>query len=53
VPISAVLPQGPNIKVAGVASRWQRVGDLIGSGFVLLTSAPEADVLPLVPFGQF
>jgi len=27
------LRQGPHIKVATVASRWQRVGDLIGSGF--------------------
>jgi len=32
VPISAALHQGPHIKVAAVASRWQRVGDLIGSG---------------------
>jgi len=31
--ISAVLRQGPHIKVAAVASRWQRVGDLIGSEF--------------------
>jgi len=35
VSISAALRQGPHhtIKVATVASRWQRVGDLIGSGF--------------------
>jgi len=33
VPISETLRQGPHIKVATVASRWERVGDLIGSGF--------------------
>jgi len=38
VPISAALRQGPHIKVAAVASRWQRVGDLIGSGFEPHTS---------------
>jgi len=27
------LAPGPHIKVAAVASRWQRVGDLIGTGF--------------------
>jgi len=27
LPISAALRQGPHIKVAAVASRWQRVGD--------------------------
>jgi len=30
---AAALHQGPHIKVATVASRWQRVGDLIGSEF--------------------
>jgi len=30
VPISVSLCQGPHMKVAAVASRWQRVGDLIG-----------------------
>jgi len=34
MPISAALRQGPHIKVAAVANRWQRVGDLIGSRFV-------------------
>jgi len=33
VPISATLHQGPHIKIVTVASRWQHVGDLIGSGF--------------------
>jgi len=36
--VSAALRQGPHIKVAAVASRWQRMGDLIGSGFELYTS---------------
>jgi len=35
MPISAALRQGSHIKVAAVASRWQRVGDLICSGFEL------------------
>jgi len=30
--------QGPPIKVVAVASRWQRVGDLIGSRFESHTS---------------
>jgi len=38
MPISASLRQGSHIKVAAVASRWQRVGDLIGSGYELHTS---------------
>jgi len=33
VPISATLRQGPHIKIAAVAGRLQRVGDLIGSEF--------------------
>jgi len=37
VPISAALRQGPYIKVAEVTSRWQRVEDLLGSGFELHT----------------
>jgi len=32
VPISAALRQSPHIKIAAVASRWQRLGDLVGSG---------------------
>jgi len=36
--ISAALRQGLYIKVAAVASRWQRVGNLIGSGFEPHTS---------------
>jgi len=32
------LRQGPHIKVATVASRWQRMRDLIGSGFEPHTS---------------
>jgi len=46
------MRQGPIIKVAAVASRWQRVGDSIGLGFELHTSAPEADNLPLAPSGR-
>jgi len=51
VPISAAFYQGPHIKVAAVAGCWQRVGDLIGSGFDLnpIHPEPEADVLPLAP----
>jgi len=33
VPISAALRQDPDFKDAAGASRWQRVGDLIGLGF--------------------
>jgi len=36
--ISAALCQGPHIKVAAVASYWQHVENLIGSGFKLHTS---------------
>jgi len=35
---SAALLQGLHIKVAAVASRWQRVGDLIDSGIKAHTS---------------
>jgi len=48
VPISAALRQGPHIKVATVASRWQREGDLIGSGFEPHTSRTKS-VFPLAP----
>jgi len=51
VPISAALRQGPQTKFAAVVSRWQRVGDLIGSGYNPTPLAPEADVLPLAPSG--
>jgi len=44
VPISAALRQGPQFKAAAVASRWQRVGDLIGSEFEPIPPVPEADV---------
>jgi len=33
VPNSAALRQGPHIKVAAVANRWQRVRDLVSSVF--------------------
>jgi len=36
--IYTALHQSPHIKVATVSSRWQRVGDLIGSGFEPHTS---------------
>jgi len=39
VPISAALCQGLHINVVTVASRWQRVGDLIGSEFESHTSS--------------
>jgi len=52
VPISAALRQGPHIKVAAMASRWQHVGDLIGSGFKPISPAPEANVLLLEPSGR-
>jgi len=42
------LRQGSHTKAAAVASRWQLVGDLIGSDFELHTSRTKADVLPLV-----
>jgi len=42
------LRKAHTIKVATVASRWQRVGDLIGSGFERHTPAPEANVSPLL-----
>jgi len=38
VPISAALHQDPHIKVATVASCWQCLEDLIGSGFEPHTS---------------
>jgi len=39
-------PQGPHIKViAAVASRWQRVGDLIGSRCEPHTSRPKSKEL--------
>jgi len=39
VPISAACAKAHTIKVATVASRWQRVGDLIGSGIKVATVA--------------
>jgi len=39
---SAALHQDPYINVAAVASRWQRVGDLIGSGFESHTSCTRS-----------
>jgi len=45
VPISssAALRQGSHIKVAIVASCWQRVGDLIGSGFESHTTRTKCE----------
>jgi len=43
------LSQGPHIKNAAVARRWQRVGDMIGSEYQPLPPATEVGVLPLVP----
>jgi len=45
VPISTALRQGPHIKVATVASCWQRVRDLIGSGLEIHTSRTKSIVL--------
>jgi len=45
MPNSAALRQGPHIKVATVASRWQRVGDLTGSGFETHTSRTRSERL--------
>jgi len=50
-PSPRLCAEGPHIKVATVTSRWQRVGDLIGSRFELHTSRTRS-VLPLVPSGQ-
>jgi len=53
MPNSAALRQGSHFKIAKVASCWQRVEDLIGSGFEPHTSrAPEADGLPFVTSGR-
>jgi len=38
---------------AVVASLWQRVRDLIGSGFESLPPVPEADILPPEPSRYF
>jgi len=48
VPNFATLRQGLHIKVAAVASRWQRVGDLIGSKFEPRTSRTRSRRLPLL-----
>jgi len=48
VPICAALRQSPHIHASTVASCWQCVGDLIGSGFEPHTPVPEANILPLV-----
>jgi len=45
VSISATLRQGHTIKVTTVASRWQRVGDLIGSRFEPHTSRNRSERL--------
>jgi len=45
VPISAALRQSAHLKVATVASRWQHVGDLIGSGFQPRTSRTKSERL--------
>jgi len=44
---SAVLRPGPHIKIATVASRWQRVGDSIGSGFKPHTSRTRSESLTI------
>jgi len=44
VPNSTAYARAHTIKIATVADRWQRVGDLIGSGFKPHTSrTAEAD----------
>jgi len=52
VPIYAALRQGPHIKVAAVASRWQRVVDLNGLGD-MNTIQPSPEALPLVLSGAY
>jgi len=42
--LSGFAPR-PTIKVAKVASRWQRVGDLVSSESEPIPLAPEANVL--------
>jgi len=44
------LRQGPHIKVATVASCWQRVGDLIGSGVEPHTSRTRSERLTTCVF---
>jgi len=46
------LRQGPHIKVAAVASPWQRVGDLIGSGSEPHTSRTRGRRLTTCASGQ-
>jgi len=46
--LTPLLRQSPHIKIAAVASHWQRVEDLIGSGFNPIPAVPEADIFPLV-----
>jgi len=41
----ATLRQSPHFKVAAAASRWQRVEDLIGSGFEPHTSITRSEHL--------
>jgi len=45
VPISAALRQSHTIKVATVASCWQRMGDLISLGFEAHTSHTRSELL--------
>jgi len=40
------------IKIAMVASRWQCMGDLIGSGLNPIPPAPEVNILPLLLSGR-
>jgi len=42
----------PTLQDATIVSHWQRVGDLISSGFEPIPPAPEADILALVPIGR-
>jgi len=51
-PTPRLCAKAHTIKVAMVASRWQRVGYLIGSRFEPHTSRTRSELLPLVPSGR-
>jgi len=46
-PSQQLCAKAHTIKVATVAGHWQRMGDLIGSGFEPHNPAPKANVLPI------
>jgi len=52
-PSPQLCAKAHTIKVPTVASHWQRMGDLIGSGMNPIPPAPETNVLPLVLSGRY